>query len=380
MPNLPSPSSLPTDFAPAERATDEALRLDVEHFRAETSTNQMLDAVPDIFLVLNRERQVVFANQVLFDFVGETDPQQVYGQRLGELLDCTHSTETLGGCGTTRFCSMCGAARAIMTGLGGEQSVEECSITQKSGSALDLRVWAKPLTHDDKPYTMFAVQDISDEKRRRSLERIFFHDVLNTAGIIWNVVELVRMDSGLYSKVEGQLDAASKRLVDEIRSQQILMSAESGDLQLMPEPVEPVALLYTIADLSQYYVNGQAIDVVVADDLPSLEIATDKVLLTRVIANMAKNAIEASKDGDTVTLGYTTTSDTIIFEVHNPAYMPYHVQLQVFKRSFSTKGAGRGLGTYSIKLLTERYLGGRAWFESDDTAGTTFKIALSLGG
>jgi sensor histidine kinase regulating citrate/malate metabolism len=37
--------------------------------------------------------------------------------------------------------------------------------------------------------------------------------------------------------------------------------------------------------------------------------------------------------------------------------IPKDVQLQLFQRSFSTKGMGRGWGTYSIRLLTERYLG-----------------------
>jgi sensor histidine kinase regulating citrate/malate metabolism len=58
--------------------------------------------------------------------------------------------------------------------------------------------------------------------------------------------------------------------------------------------------------------------------------------------------------------------------------MPRSVQLQVFNRSFSTKGAGRGLGTYSMKLLTERFLGGRVWFTSTREAGTTFYASYPL--
>ena len=52
------------------------------------------------------------------------------------------------------------------------------------------------------------------------------------------------------------------------------------------------------------------------------------------------------------------------FWVNNPAVMPREVQLQVFKRSFSTKGSGRGIGTYSMRLLVSRYLGGSVDFES----------------
>jgi signal transduction histidine kinase len=57
--------------------------------------------------------------------------------------------------------------------------------------------------------------------------------------------------------------------------------------------------------------------------------------------------------------------------------MPDHVRAHVFQRSFSTKGAGRGLGTYSVKLLTESYLAGQAWFESTTGQGTTFHVEFA---
>jgi sensor histidine kinase regulating citrate/malate metabolism len=63
---------------------------------------------------------------------------------------------------------------------------------------------------------------------------------------------------------------------------------------------------------------------------------------------------------------------------HRPVFMPEEVQLQVFARSFSTKGPGRGVGTYSIKLPTERYLGGRASFETCRETGTTFTVRYPL--
>jgi sensor histidine kinase regulating citrate/malate metabolism len=48
----------------------------------------------------------------------------------------------------------------------------------------------------------------------------------------------------------------------------------------------------------------------------------------------------------------------------------------LFRRSFSTKGRGRGIGTYSMKLLGEKYLKGRVWFTSSPNAGTTFFIEV----
>jgi len=57
--------------------------------------------------------------------------------------------------------------------------------------------------------------------------------------------------------------------------------------------------------------------------------------------------------------------------------MPHNVQLQIFQRSFSTKAqTGRGIGTYSIKLLGEQYLGGKVEFTSREPDGTAFVLTL----
>jgi sensor histidine kinase regulating citrate/malate metabolism len=67
----------------------------------------------------------------------------------------------------------------------------------------------------------------------------------------------------------------------------------------------------------------------------------------------------------------------VTFSVHNAAVMPPEVQMQVFQRSFSTKSeAGRGIGTHSMKLFGERYLGGDVRFISGEPEGTTFSITL----
>jgi signal transduction histidine kinase len=56
------------------------------------------------------------------------------------------------------------------------------------------------------------------------------------------------------------------------------------------------------------------------------------------------------------------------------------IQLQIFQRFFSTKGPGRGLGTYSMKLFGERYLKGKVDFSSQAPQGTTFTVTLRKAG
>ncbi|MBU1735589.1 MAG: ATP-binding protein, partial [Verrucomicrobia bacterium] len=113
----------------------------------------------------------------------------------------------------------------------------------------------------------------------------------------------------------------------------------------------------------------------------AISINTDATLLGRVLSNMTKNALEASALGESVTIGFERLDDEEVrFSVHNPAVMPREVQLQIFQRSFSTRGEGRGLGTYSIKLITERYLHGSANFTSKEGEGTFFYVNLPLDG
>ncbi len=94
---------------------------------------------------------------------------------------------------------------------------------------------------------------------------------------------------------------------------------------------------------------------------------------------MEKNALEASRLGETVTVGCQHVGrDQVRFWVNNPAFMSQDIQNQVFKRSLSTKGAGHGLGTFSMKLLREKYLGGKVDFHSRVGEGTTFEIVPPL--
>ena len=112
--------------------------------------------------------------------------------------------------------------------------------------------------------------------------------------------------------------------------------------------------------------------IVIDPEAEDMTFSGDETILSRVIGNMTKNALEAIKKGQATTLSCTKENDKIRFSVNNPAEMPHEAQLQVFQRSFSTKGYGRGLGTYSIQLLSEQYLKGTMGFTTSDKEVTTF--------
>ncbi len=365
-----------TLFAPAERIAPEQIAVEAPAVQAALELQPLLDAVPNVLLVLNRFRQVIYSNHALLDLLEIDDPSQIYGLRPGEVLQCQHAYETPGGCGTAEACSTCGAVQAIMLSLSGKAAVKECRITTRSGAALDLRVWAKPLQVNGEMCTIFAVADISNEKRRDILERLFLHDIHNTAALVMSYTDLMQ-DLTSFSETEQaqlkqQLHMVAFHMLRDIDTHRIIMAAEANRLTLAPLVIDAQEVLRDARlEYSQSEVDQQ-LHIVVESNPTPVRFTTDRSLVDRVIGNMLKNALEASMLGDTITLRAIPDPHGVTFAVHNPLPMPRKVQLQVFQRSYSTKGAGRGLGTYSIKLLSENYLQGKVWFESSEDRGTTF--------
>ena len=340
-----------------------------QHFR------ELLDAVPTIVLILNDKRQIVYANEVLLGFLGLRDGECLLGCRPGEVLDCIHATETTGGCGTTEFCKTCGAVRAILASQHtGKREQQECRITRKQdGEALDLRVWTTPFSLGSHRFTTVAVSDISDEKRRRALEHIFFHDILNVAGGLKGMSELVaRGISRPNLEYFKRILVLSRQIIDEIDAQRDLDSAEAGELHVHVQQLRSRRLLESVVEVYTGHPTSLERSLVIAADAADALFFSDGTLLRRVLGNMTKNALEACKPSESVVLGCTASEGQVRFSVHNPGAMPEEVRLQVFQRSFSTKGRGRGLGTYSMKLLSERYLRGKVGFTTDQHDGTTF--------
>lgn len=370
-------------FAPAGRAAEQVLLHETTLVAGSQLVKTLLDAMPDFLLVLNEQRQIVAVNQRLLAAFGIEKPEQLLGMRPGEALGCVHVPDGPDGCGTARNCSVCGAVLAILASQeSGLPQQRECHLALGSNGchALDLDVLATPVTLEGQQFTVLALRDISDEKRRYVMERVFFHDILNNAGGIRGLAALLadcRRPEPVEQEYKELLVGLADNLIEEISHQRSLMEAERGTYQPRWSEVNLGELLQ---DIRQLYCNhdrasGREIRI---DQLPECTMITDRPLLRRIVGNMVLNALEACKKGDLVELWGHCQSGRVRISVTNPGEMPLEVQLQLFKRSFSTKQKeGRGLGTYSMKLFGERYLGGVVDFISNNGM-TTFFVELPL--
>jgi signal transduction histidine kinase len=367
-----------TKFAPAERAPEMRVR-DLHRLLAGIPLlDEILGSVPGVLLFLNEHRQIVFANDAAFCFLGIEPTLDVLGSRPGEAVQCVHALETPGGCGTTEFCQTCGAVRAILAAQRGNPDTQECRIaTKDSWNALDLKVSTTPFEYEGEQFTVCALQDISHEKRRQTLERTFFHDVLNTAGGLRGYVELLlESDPDEVPEVATTVSKISQHLIEEIETQRSLLAAETDELSVNLSELQTKEILEELAVVYRRHEVAKGKSITVAAESEGVAFRSDYTLLLRVLGNMLKNALEATSAGESVTLGARHDADQVEFWVNNPTFMPREVQLQVFNRSFSTKGQGRGIGTYSIRLLASKYLGGSVDFSSSKAEGTTFRARL----
>lgn len=368
-----------TKFAPADRDTHAEICRKTAAVNSVPLLSQTLNAIPNMVLVLNGNRQIIAANDTFLAVLGAT-MAEVTEKRPGEAIKCIHASDGPGGCGTGLHCTTCGAVNAILDSVStGARAVRECRVlvnTVNGAIPLDLRVTATPFHVESDLFILAAIEDISHEKRLSVLQRTFFHDVLNTAGCIQGYVSYLAEGESSDNEVSDRLAGLSNQLIEEIQCQRDLLNAEAGDMETRPVPFKASQIL---VELRRQYLKHPAAEgrnIVIGTACDSV-IITDGRLLSRVLGNMLKNALEAAAPGDAVTIACFDAGDAVLFTVNNTAVMPRDVQLQIFQRSFSTKGdAGRGIGSYSMKLFGERYLGGKVDFVSRQPEGTTFRLRL----
>lgn len=373
-----------THFASPERSVKGKILEDYTELKSVSYIEELIAALPYIAVILNQEREIVFSNKALLQLIGIENMEELLGQRPGEALNCIHSDHMEAGCGTSEHCQVCGAANAILVSQEtGETVTDECRIRTSLDGAedcLDLEVTASPLLWAKNQFTIFTARDISSKKRKEALERIFFHDVMNTAGTLQGVVDLLKQvdDPAKINQFVNLLGEVSRDLTEEIMTQKSLVAAENGELVVKNFEFYLKETLGHIIEEYRRHKLGRKRKIIFKGNACDYTINTDPVLLKRILGNMLKNALEAAPDEGKVTVDCNIAPEAVTIRVHNPGHMPKDVRQQVFQRSFSTKGTGRGLGTYSMKLLGEKFLNGKVSFKSTAATGTVFSLELPV--
>lgn len=372
-----------THFAPAIRSVTEQILKEFEFVGSQKFFTEMFGALTGIGAVLDENRQIVYANDDFISFLGLDSLESILGKRPGEVISCVHAKEEPFGCGTSFACAYCGAVTAILESQKiGKKVTKETRITSDidgKTQSWDMNIISTPIILSGKQFYVLVLQDISDEKRRSALERIFLHDLLNTAGGLNGLLSILKegADPEESRELINLSEEASRNILDEIMLHRQIRAAEMGDLQIKIEKVNTLDFLSSAVGKIRLHEVGKDKTITISGSAVAIDFETDKNLFQRVMINLLKNALEASETGDSVETGVDDNGIKIKFWVKNNSIIPKDVQMQLFQRSFSTKGSGRGIGTYSIKLLTENYLKGKVSFTSNETEGTVFSVEIN---
>jgi hypothetical protein len=316
-----------------------------------------LQSSPHPMIVLNREQRIVASNRAFRDLCGKDNGDPILGLRFGDAMQCVFACDGQDGCGSSASCKGCSLHQALhFRPQLGKSAPTQALVTVRRDSAKESLLFDIHLVEqriDDREYRIGTLTEVSDRSRRFSMERILFHDILNTAGNVQSLAELLTLEQE-GERVRGFSElmlTTSRQLVDEIHSLRDLIDAEKGDLAVSKQPIDSLETLERLRKQYAFHpvADGQILKIDAASNKSVL--FSDQRLVRRIIGNMLKNALEASKPGDVVTMGCRSRDVGVEFWVHNELPIAEENKARIFTRSFSTKGPNRGLGTYSMKLL-----------------------------
>ena len=370
-----------TYFATPEKADDNELLTEIEEVRNSPVISGLLQSVGGLLAILNEHRQVVALNDSFVKMLGIDNPEQALGLRPGEALQCIHAESEPAGCGTTEYCSTCGAAIAIVSSLEQEIPYERlCALSANRGGNLveiALLVRAQAIRIEGRKFILIFVQDITRQEQRAALERTFYHDINNMLSMLVQASELLIQDQP--SEFAATIHQAAFRLLNEVAIQRSLSKSSETSYQPKWDNFKANVIFKELNSFFKNHPTANERKLEFADNYPNITIKTDIYLHLRVLFNMIINALEATENGGVVRVWSELENDFLNFCVWNSQTIPSEISKRIFQRNFSTKSqAGRGIGTFSMKLFGEKILGGKVSFTSTEENGTVFKFSHHL--
>lgn len=373
-----------TYFAPAERSSMPEVEISYHALKNNPLLQMFQEAMPDLAMIINKNRQLVYANNNLIKFLDIEDFSSPLGKRLGELIGCINATENVGGCGTSNGCRFCGVVNAILesqaTHLPIVKEARISAVIDNEITSFDLKIKASPLIYQGEDFTIIAINDISDRKRRQILEASYINEIYHTASELNTVVASIHKEE-LVGENRSLIESAEKvnyELMNDLLAQKMLNQAEEGTLEVIPSLCNS---LNCLKELEKYFAAQEFTigkKLFIDPFSHSIKFFTDKTILSRILINILSNALEATATDKLIKAGVRLNDKTIRFWIWNPDELSDEAKHQIFQRSYSSKGPNRGLGTYSARILVTKYLKGQIYFKSDKANGTTFFVEIPL--
>jgi len=192
---------------------------------------------------------------------------------------------------------------------------------------------------------------------REDVEHIMHHDLKGPLSSILSTTALFKQYDNITERQQeflNMMELAGWRMLRMIDMSLVLLKIEYGtynsDLVLENLP----AMLRKIAEelALTFRKKGIALQINIPEDLQSIQIMTDPLLLYNLLTNLLKNAYEACPDNGNIWLNICKEDHHYRLVIGNQGEVPKEIQSSFFDKFITAgKQQGIGLGTYSAKLI-----------------------------
>jgi len=206
------------------------------------------------------------------------------------------------------------------------------------------------------------------------------HETRNPLGALINCVELLQGNPNLMgedAEVLAILKSESQRL-NEITSG-FLSFGRPRQPDLKPMDLNLlVAHILGLVRRDERCPGSITVETGLDPVLPAVQADEDQ--LRQVFWNLLLNAVQAMRDGGTLSLRTAVADGSAAVEVQDTGYgIPHDILPKIFEPFYTTRARGTGLGLAIVRRIVEDH-GGRVAVSSRQGEGTTFRVTLPLRG
>ncbi|MBF0502365.1 MAG: response regulator [Candidatus Riflebacteria bacterium] len=216
------------------------------------------------------------------------------------------------------------------------------------------------------------------------IEQIARHDLKGSLTVFVNASSYMGKDDNLTPQQREYIeliDESAVKMLGMIDRSLDLFKMERGQYRVKPVPVDMVKLVRTVCKELESLARHKNVEysVLLNGRAPGSSdvclIQGETILLSTIVSNLVKNAIEASPTGGKVVIALIKQAPFLI-EIRNQGVIPAEIKARFLER-YATHGKekGTGLGGYSARLMA-RTLGGDIKFVSTQESGTVITVSI----
>ena len=231
----------------------------------------------------------------------------------------------------------------------------------------------------DKHVRIIALSDVSHELSNQEVDswikliRVLTHEIMNT------ITPVTSLSETLLTRVTEDKDL--KQGLETIHKTGTELLAFVNNYRRFTHVPQPQPALFYVEPFLERMAMLCNHDVEIEVSPKDLLVYADESLLSHVVTNLLKNAVEAFKEKEKLSFirlqAYANAQESIIIDVSNNAgLIPEDVASHIFIPFFTTKPEGSGIGL-SLSRQIMRVSGGGLSLHQDKAQGiTTFRIII----